>query len=73
MLSLHRPQLGNDLLLGILSLEMVNIRQVLDNLVCFQRLAVNDAESSSGHEDDALFGDLFSEANRKVVISDGHE
>ena len=28
---------------------------------------------TSGHEDDALFGDLFSEACRQVVISDGHE
>ena len=36
-------------------------------------LGVNDAESASGHEDDALFGDLFSEASRQVVISDGHE
>ena len=37
-------------------------------------LGVNDAESASGHEDDALFGDLFSEASRKVVlIFDGHE
>ena len=36
-------------------------------------LGVNDAESVSGHEDDALFGDLFSKARRKVVISDGHE
>ena len=35
-------------------------------------LGVNDAESASGHEDDALFGDLFSEASRQVVISDGH-
>ncbi|KAH9331372.1 hypothetical protein KI387_003480 [Taxus chinensis] len=36
-------------------------------------VAVNDAESVSGHEDDALFGDLFSEAGKQVVISDGHE
>ena len=36
-------------------------------------LGVNDAESANGHEDDALFGDLFSEASRQVVISDGHE
>ena len=35
-------------------------------------MGVNDAESASGHEDDALFGDLFSEASRQVVISDGH-
>ena len=35
-------------------------------------LGVNDAESASRHEDDALFGDLFSEASRQVVISDGH-
>ena len=35
-------------------------------------LGVNDAESASEHEDDALFGDLFSEASRQVVISDGH-
>ena len=35
-------------------------------------LGVNDAESASGHEDDALFGDLFSEASKQVVISDGH-
>ncbi|GLJ18302.1 hypothetical protein SUGI_0323850 [Cryptomeria japonica] len=34
--------------------------------------AVNDAESVSGHEDDALFGDLFSEASKQVVC-DGHE
>ena len=27
-------------------------------------MGVNDAESTSGHEDDALFGDLFSEASR---------
>lgn len=36
-------------------------------------LGVNDAESASGHEDDALFGDLFSEAGRQVATSDGHE
>ena len=36
-------------------------------------LGVNDAESASGHEDDALFGDLFLEASRQVVIFDGHE
>eukprot|EP01018_Ginkgo_biloba_P018327 Gb_22693 [translate_table: standard] len=29
------------------------------------------AESGSTHEDDALFGDLFSEAGRQAVISDG--
>ena len=32
-------------------------------------LGVNDAESASRHEDDALFGDLFSEASRQVVLS----
>ena len=36
-------------------------------------LGVNDAEFASGHEDDALFGDLFSEDSRQIVISDGHE
>ena len=35
-------------------------------------LGVNDVESASGHEDYSLFGDLFSEASRQVVISDGH-
>jgi len=36
-------------------------------------LGVNDAESASDHEDDALFGDLFSEAGRQLVTSNGHE
>ena len=37
-------------------------------------LGVNDVEYASGHEDDALFGDLFLEASRQVIlISNGHE
>eukprot|EP01018_Ginkgo_biloba_P024431 Gb_03145 [translate_table: standard] len=34
-------------------------------------VTATDTESASAHEDDALFGDLFSEAGRQAVISDG--
>ena len=37
------------------------------------RMGVNDAESSSGHDNNALFGDIFSDIGRKFVTSNGHE